>query len=69
MQILFGCYRDSIAIYYTSPEADIGLHTDGIRAMILCAGFLCVFSKYTVLLVLTIQYCQAPPQFQLQIPK
>ena len=37
MQILFACYHDRVTIFYTCPEADIGLHTDGIRAVILCA--------------------------------
>ena len=49
MQILFACYLNFVAIFYTSPEADIGLHTDGIRAVILCAvrkfGFFC--NKHT----------------------
>ena len=37
MQILFASYRDFVIIFYTCPEADIGLHTDGIQALILCA--------------------------------
>ena len=32
MQILFACYRNRVANFY-----HIGLHTDGIRAVILCA--------------------------------
>ena len=36
-------------ILYTSPEADIGLYTDGKRAVILCAvgkfGFLMIFDN------------------------
>ena len=53
MQILFACYLDFVAFFYTCPEADIGLHTDGIQAVILCTvhkfGFFICYGRHTYL--------------------